>query len=188
MIPQPMVPTRHLPTCDGKKTAKHYVNMAPLWDHLISLMNLIDDGIREASLKLLERRQQNLQIYTATEDVQDPEFFSMLKKKLHIDKTFKQNIWYKFVYNEYTKEGVIIYIHNTPRTKIVKKCNDMKCNFKAWVSSTSTEIDEQYAYCCEATARNIQEIFQLNLQVQRFLDISSISGAVRLEDYLNVRP
>ena len=66
-----MAPTRHFATCGAKKSAKHYINMAPLWNKLIPLINLIDDGIKEASLKLKEKQDESLEIYTAVKEIQN---------------------------------------------------------------------------------------------------------------------
>lgn len=179
-VPQPMVPGHHFTTRMWKKATNHFINMASLSNHLIHLMTIINEGLKKAALKISQQdstsQKQELVVYTAVKGL--PGYFDGIFK----NDSFKASIWYIFVYNSATKQGVMIYVHSTLSSQIEKKClekNEIKCAFSAWSTSMDPmtvmmSIDLQYVYCCKVTSADTEEIFQKRFEIEKHLDIQAL--------------
>ena len=190
MLPYPLVPAQHFDIPEFQETTNHFINIAPLWEKLIPLMTAIDQGIRKAALKILKtakfKSNERLLITTTVMKFQKPKdpnekLYKRLLKWMTFN-TFEPNIWYKYVENKTKNQGVMIYIHNTPGEKIVKKClyeMEIKCNFIEWADSKelwepTASVYVYHAYCCKVTPQDINEIFYFNTDVIFPLDINSL--------------
>ena len=180
MIPQPLVPPQHFSNWTSRRSTNHYINMAPLSNKLVPLMTLIDKGIRKAAQKIFRKNGTRIEIYTAVQDISHPPFFTKIKNiLLHKKESLNENIWCKFLYNYYTSQGVVIYIHNTHETKVEKKCSEddeKSCDFLGWardetLSRSVSNADLEHVYCCKVTSETMKKIFFKDFNIVHFLHI-----------------
>ncbi|XP_065203517.1 uncharacterized protein LOC135833683 [Planococcus citri] len=199
VVPHYIVPPLHFADRTWKRATNHYINTAPLRDKLVPLMNIIDQGIKRAAISVFKATKlEELIISTTIIKIPNPKYPGKITnwwKKIE-KYLFKQNIWCKLVFNEVTKQGIVIYVHNTPEKpkESEKRCRSSmlkECNFKTWAYSTdsceaststgtptSTEIDFGYAYCCEASIGDAMNMFDSKLLMVDFLNIDSILNPV----------
>ncbi|XP_065218568.1 uncharacterized protein LOC135844332 [Planococcus citri] len=92
------------------------------------------------------------------------------------------NIWCKFIYDENEREGLLIYIHNTPPNtpQIAPKCAEpVVCEFNKWPGGKENpdesviENARKYAYCCPANSDVVKEIFSIDVKIEGTLDLNS---------------
>ncbi|XP_065203516.1 uncharacterized protein LOC135833682 [Planococcus citri] len=203
VVPHYIVPPLHFADRTWKRATNHFINTAPLRDKLVPLMDIIDQGIKRAAISVFRATKlEELLIFTTIIKIPNTKypgaFVNWWKKKdKKIEKhLFKQNIWCKLVVNKEQKQGIFIYVHNTREKpkESEKRCRSdlmKECNFKTWAYSTTsceaststgipngTEIDFEYAYCCEASMADALDMFDSNLLMVDFLNIDSIINPV----------
>ncbi|XP_065203519.1 uncharacterized protein LOC135833685 [Planococcus citri] len=195
-----LVPEDHMAMLYWKKATSHIINSAPLLHEFIPIMKAINDGIFNASHNLFVKSKDILKIYTAADTevipmmnfissfdiVKGDEIQLKLKKDAEIINLFKPNIWYKFVYNESEKSGVVIVLHNTRENIPFKECSDneiIDCDIKKW-SAYSEHISDKSldnVYCCRASENMVKEMFSIQVKLENALfDIEAMIPVKRV--------